>query len=155
VTKAAEQVPRKSAVIRPSIAFRVCFVVFMCVWCGFTLTALIAAALSGSPATVVPFLMLAFGLTFGYRMVRMSVTLDPQALTVRNIYRTRRIAQGDIQGFRHGPMSENPFTRTIYVMLRDGTVLPLDVAGRAYFFGRGQAVLDDRMRTFQTWLDEH
>ena len=76
---------------------------------------------------VIPLLMLTFGLTLGYRIFRLSVALGPQDLLVRNFYRTRRIVRVDVEGFRQGALSQQPFTRAIYVLLRDGTVFPLDV----------------------------
>jgi len=151
---AAEQAAGRPYVIRPPLAARAYIVVFMCIWCGFVLAGLIAAIVNASPAVVILLLMLSFGLTFGYRLFRLSVTLYPQGLLVRNIYRTRHVARADIEGFRQGAESMQPFTRTIYVMLRDGSVLPLDVAGRRFVFGRGRALLDERMRTLQNWLDQ-
>jgi hypothetical protein len=60
---------------------------------------LIAAAAHRSPAMVIPLLMLAFGLTLGYRIFRLSVAVGPQDLLVRNFYRTRRIARAYVEGF--------------------------------------------------------
>jgi len=141
-------------VIRPPLAARAYVVVFMCVWCGSVSAGLIAAAAHGSPATVILLLMLTFGLTLGYRIFRLSVALGPQDLLVRNLYRTRRIARADVEGFRQGALGQQPFTRAIYVLLRDGTVFPLDVTGRPYFFGRGQTLLDDRTQLLQRWLEQ-
>lgn len=144
----------RSDVIRQPLAARAYIVVFMCIWCGGVFGGLIAAAADGSPAVVIPMLMLTFGLTLGYRIFRLSVTLGPQDLLVRNFYRTRRIFRADIEGFRHGAMSQQPFMRTIYVLLRDGTVFPLDVAGRPSFSARGKALLEDRMQLLQRWLEQ-
>ena len=141
-------------VIRPPLAARAYVVVFVCIWCGSVFVGLIAAAVHGSPTVVILFLMLTFGLTLGYRIFRLSVVLGPQDLLVRNFYRTRRIARADIEGFRQGGLSQQPFTRVIYVLLRDGTVFPLDVTGRPYFFGRGKTLLDDRTRLLQSWLEQ-
>lgn len=111
-------------VIRPPLAARAYVVVFMCIWCGSIFAGLIAAAAHGSPAAVILLLMLAFGLTLGYRIFRLSVALGPQDLLVRNFYRTRRIVRADVEGFRQGALSQQPFTRAIYVLLRDGSVFP-------------------------------
>ncbi len=151
---AAGVVTNRRDVIRPPLAVRVYVVAFVGIWCGIVSAGLIAAAAHGSPAVVILLLMLAFGLTFGYRIFRLSVTLRPQELLVRNLYRTRRIVRADVEGFRQGAMSQQPFTRTIYVLLRDGTVVPLDVAGRPYFFGRGKTLLEDRMQLLQRWLEQ-
>jgi hypothetical protein len=141
-------------VIRPPLAARAYVVVFLCIWCGGVLAGLIAAAAHGSPAVMFLLLMLAFGLTLGYRIVRLSVAIGRQDLLVRNLYRTRRIARADIVGFRQGALGQQPFTRAIYVLLRDGTVFPLDVTGRPYFFGRGQRLLDNRAQLLQGWLGQ-
>jgi hypothetical protein len=103
---------------------------------------LIAAAADGSPAVLIPLLMLAFGLTLGYRILQLSVVIGPQDLLVRNFYRTRHVARADVEGFRQGALSQQPVTRAVYVLLRDGTVFPLDVTGRPYFFGRGKELLN-------------
>jgi hypothetical protein len=125
----------------------------MCIWCGGVLAGAIVVALHGSPAAVIPVLMLAFGLTLGYRLLRMSVTLGPEDLLVRNYFQTRRVSRAEVEGFRIGSVSTQPFRRTIYLLLGDGSVLPLDVAGRANFSGRGKAVLAERMRVLQRWFD--
>ena len=98
--------------------------------------------------------MLAFGVTIGVRTFRMSVAFDADALVVRNFFRTRTLLREDIEGFRSGSMSSQPFGRTIYALLRDGSVFPLDVAGRAYRFGRGRGKLDERQATLQAWLNQ-
>ncbi len=141
-------------VIRQPLAARAYVVVFMCIWCGGVFAGLIAAAAHGSPAVVILLLMLTFGLTLGYRIFLLSVTLGPQDLLVRNFYRTRRIARADVEGFRQGALSQQPFTRGIYVLLRDGTVFPLDVTGRPNFFGRGKTLLDNRTQLLQRWLEQ-
>jgi hypothetical protein len=141
-------------VIRLPLAVRVYVVVFTCIWCGSVFAGLIAAAAHGSPAVLILLPVLAFGLTLGYRIFRLSVALGPQDLLVRNFYRTRRIVRVDVEGFRQGAISQQPFTRAIYVLLRDGTVFPLDVTGRSYFFRRGKTLLDDRTQLLQRWLEQ-
>lgn len=141
-------------VIRLPLAARAYVVVFMCLWCGIVLAGLIAAAADGSATVLVPLLMLAFGLTLGYRILRLSVVIGPQDLLVRNFYRTRHIARADVEGFRQGALSQQPFTRGVYVLLRDGTVFPLDVTGRPYFFGRGKELLNERIQLLQRWLGQ-
>lgn len=141
-------------VIRLPLALRAYVVVFSCIWCGSVFAGLIAAAVHGSPAVVILLIMLTIGLTLGYRIFRLSVALGPQDLLVRNYYRTRRIARADVEGFRQGALSQQPFTRAIYVLLRDGTLLPLDVTGRPIFFGRGTTRLEDRQQLLQRWLEQ-
>ena len=127
---------------------------FTVVWCAGVLTAAVTIAVQGSSAAIVPVIMLAFGVTVGLRMFRMSVTLDADALVVRNLFRTRSLRRDEIEGFRSGLMSNQPFSRTIYAMLRDGSVFPLDVAGRPYRFGRGRGKLEGRQAMLQAWLNQ-
>lgn len=110
--------------------------------------------MQGSPAALVPVIMLAFGATIGIRTFRMSVTFEADALTVRNFFRTRRLRRDEIEGFRSGPMNNQPFGRTIYALLCQGSVFPLDAAGRPYPFGRGRGKLEERQAMLQSWLDQ-
>jgi hypothetical protein len=141
-------------VIRPPTAARIYVAVFTCFWGSGVLTFGIVAAVHHSPAVVISLLMLAFGLTLGYQIFRLSVTLNPDDLLVRNYYRTRRVPRADIEGFRVGSLSGQPFGRTVYLLLRDGAVLPLDAAGRMPLSGRGKAAMQDRLRSLQHWLDQ-
>jgi hypothetical protein len=143
----------KPTVIRLPLAYRVYLVAFMCVYCSFLLAGLIDAAINAPLAVVIPLAMLVFGLGFCYRIFRVSATLDSTALLVRNFSQARRIPRTDIEGFRLGPVSGWWSSRqTIYVLLRDGTVLPLDVAGNRYAFTGGSALLASRMLSLQHWL---
>jgi hypothetical protein len=102
---------------------------------------------------VIPVLMFVFGTTLGYRLFRLSVALGPDDLLVRNYFQTRRVARAEVEGFRMGPMSTQPFRQTIYLLLSDGSVLALDVVGRLSFGARSKAVLAERMRLLQGWFD--
>lgn len=64
-------------VIRQPLGVRAYVVIFLCIWCGSLGAGLIAAAVHGSPALVFLLLMLAFGLTLGYRIFRLSVAIGP------------------------------------------------------------------------------
>jgi hypothetical protein len=141
-------------VIRLPLALRAYVVVFSCLWCGGVFAGLIAAAVHGSPTVLILLLMLAIGLALGYRLFRLSVALGPRDLVVRNYYSTRRIPRADVEGFRQGALSQQPFMRVIYVLLRDGTLLPLDVTGRPSFLGRGNSLLEDRLQLLQRWLEQ-
>jgi hypothetical protein len=141
-------------VIRPPKILRIYTSVFTVVWCAGVLTAAVTIAVKGSPAAIIPVIMLAFGVTIGVRMFRMSVAFDADALVVRNFFRTRSLRREEIEGFRSGSMSNQPFGRTIYALLRDGSVFPLDVAGRLYRFGRGRGKLEERQAMLQAWLNQ-
>ncbi|MBO0830601.1 MAG: hypothetical protein J2P28_08015 [Actinobacteria bacterium] len=141
-------------VIRRPLAVRVFQVFFPSILCCGVLAYLILAAVDGSPAVVIPLVMLAIGLTICYRVFRLSVALRPQDLLVRNYFRTRRIARADIAGFCQGAVGHRPFTRMIYVLLRDRTVLSLDTTARPCLFGLGATLLEDRMQLLQRWLEQ-
>jgi hypothetical protein len=124
----------------------------MCLWCGITVTAAVAIALDGSAAALIPTFMLAFGLTLGYRLLLLGVDLAPDELVIRNSFRTWHVAREDVDGFRVGEYAGNPFVRTIYLLTRDGAIVPLEVAARPYRGARGQASLAKRMGALQGWL---
>lgn len=139
-------------VIRPPWPLRVYVAGFTGLWCALTISFAVTAAEHGKLAGVIPLLfILAVGVTFGVRLFRMSITLKSDELVIRNVLRTRRVQRRDVEGFRSGAMTGQPIGRTIYALLRDGSVVPLDVAGRMYRFGRGRALLDERLALLERW----
>jgi hypothetical protein len=124
-------------VIRPPIMLRIYVAVFLCLWCGGVVA--FASPTQGRPAIVVPGLMIGFALTLGYLLVRSSVTCHDDHLLVRNHLCTRRVARSEVEGFRIGTKGSQPLTRTVFVLLRGGTVLALDAAERLSVLGRGKA----------------
>ena len=125
--------------------------VFTVVWCAGVLTAAVTIAAKGSLAAIMPIIMFAFGATIGVRICRISVAFDADVLVVRNSFRTRNLRREEIEGFRPGVMSSQPFSRTIYALLRDGSVFPLEVVGRPY---RNRRKLEERRALLQAWLNQ-
>lgn len=124
--------------------------VYLCVWCGGVLA--FAWAHQNAPAVVFVVLILPLGLALGYRAVRLSVTCYDDYLLVRNHVRTYRVPRSEIEGFRIGRKVHQSRTLTIYARLRDGTVLPFDVAAwHLFYFGRGMT-LKDQLRLLEAWL---
>jgi hypothetical protein len=148
---------REPTVMRLPLAYRIYLIVFMCIWCTFALASLIAAAINSSPGAAIALVILVFGPSFIYGIFRVSVVLDAESLLVRNFWQRRRhIARSDVEGFRLGPISGQRSRQTIYVLLRDGTVLPLDVAGSPYVaFTGGPERLEFQMLSLQQWLDQY
>jgi hypothetical protein len=129
-------------------------VAFLTLWCGGVLLAVVRSAAKGSPAAFFFLIMLAFGVTIGIRTWRRSVIFGADALIVRNFFRTRSLRREEIEGFRSGSMSNQPSSRGIYALLRDGSVFPLDVTSRLALFGRGSATFEQRQVQLQAWLNQ-
>jgi hypothetical protein len=140
--------------IRLPKAVRIYTSVFVVIWCAGVLTAAVVIAVHGSPAAIVPVIMFAFGATIGARTFRMSVAFGADVLIVRNFIRTRTLRREEIEAFRSGAVSYQPFGRTIYALLRDGSVFPLDVASRPYRLGRGRSKLEERLAMLRGWLNQ-
>jgi hypothetical protein len=130
-------------VIRQPAAMRLYVLGFGIVWCGFLVTFLLD---TGSP---LPVLMLAFGATIVYRTVRLGVFADVDGLRVRNNFSTKRFAWSEVEDFRLGPPSMGlPVGKVIHVLLRDGTIMALDVTTRPF----GRAKLERNLVALRSWL---
>lgn len=97
--------------------------------------------------------MLAFGASLGYRMLRMGVTASGDVLIVRNQWQTRTLARRDIEGFRTGSAGAASFpgSRAVVVLLRDDSVLPLDVTSLALPIPRSRHRHQGRLEQLQAW----
>jgi hypothetical protein len=146
--------PADFPAIRPSKFWRMYLLAFLTVWCGGVLFAAVKSASKGSPTVFFLVIMLAFGVTIGVRTWRRSVIFGADALIVRNFFHTRSLHREEIEGFRLGSISNQPFNRAIYALLRDGSVFPLDVTGRLAAFGRGLGKFEQRQALLQAWLDQ-
>src|SRR6266545_6705568 len=78
-----DQKDHPAVVIRPPLIQRVFVLVFFLVWCGAVATGFVVAVAHGSPAAIFLAIMLAFGATLGYRMLRMCVEVHGNELLVR------------------------------------------------------------------------
>lgn len=122
----------------------------MTFWCGGVAAAAAVAIAHGSAAVVVPVLMFGVGSTMGYRLFRLSVVADGETLVVRNNLRTHLLQRNQVEGFRSGTPSGShglPIGQVIYVLLRDSTLMSLDVTTQPLPFGWGQ-----RRVQRQEWL---
>lgn len=123
---------RAPVVIRQPLLIRIYIAVFGVVWLSFVGTFAIASL---SFVAIVPFAMFAFGAVFITRMFRVAVVADDNGILVRNNFRTRRYAWSEVEGFRAGPSARGlPFVKAIYVLLRDHSVLELDVTVRLWMW---------------------
>lgn len=154
MTEATAGATAGSSVVRLPRAVRGSLIVFVLVGCAVLIPIGVVASVDDVPlVTVIAALTLAGVVVFVYRMVRVSLTLSGQALLVRNFVRTRRVARVDIEQVHVGAMTDSPFRGSIWVSLRDGSVLPIDVAGRRLPFGaRGRSRVEERHRLLQGWL---
>ncbi len=143
-----------NASIRTPIVLRIYIVAFLAVWSGFLSIGFVLLLIHGSPVALVPALMLAFGLTLGYRMFRLSVVADEHGLTVRNYYTTKRLAKSDIEEFRIGRASNQPMGKTIHILLQDKEILSIDAASRVSITDRGKRRLTERLTNLETWLSD-
>jgi len=114
---------------------------------------LVSAVADGQVAVVVfTVVWLVLALTLAYRMLRASVVLDHDELLVRNFLRTRRLPRGEVEGFRSGSYGVMSFSRCVFALLRDGTVMALDVTIRPGLPGRSRPTRDAGLRQLQAWL---
>lgn len=139
--------PARRFELRPPKALRVYGWVFGAVWLTFASVSVVAAALDGTWGFV-PF-ALAFVSVGGFLIVRMNrvaVIAEPDGLTIRNDYRTRRFARHEVEGFRVGPPAMAPLGRTVHVLTAD-TVVSADALMIAGLLPRGRRRLDAQTGT--------
>ena len=133
--------------IRQPILLRLYVGAFAMLWCGVLLGAVLTAF------NVIPLFMLAFGLTFMYRMFSLAVVADESGLLVRNNFRTRRFRWDEVEDFRiGGPMMNMPFGKVIHVLLHNGEIMTLDVTMRPWILGGGRAKLEHHLRELKAWV---
>jgi len=140
--------------IRPPRLVRAYGAIFTVLWCGGVAAFAFAAARRHSPAVVIGVLMFIAGAALGYRLFRLGVTADGDALTVRNNTRTRVLARRDIEGFRIGSPGTGrlPTSRAVLVLLRDDTVLTLDVTAALPLGNRGRRRVEEQLEQLRRWL---
>jgi hypothetical protein len=137
--------------IRPPPVLRLYVVIFMTIWCGGVLAVLVLAVREGDAAAVIPALMFVFGAGLGFRLFRLGVTAEGETLVIRNNLRTARIRRDEIEGFRLSSPAAIPFGRVIYALLRDESILRLDVTVRPAVTARGRAKMADWLAQLRAW----
>lgn len=125
---------------------------FSLFWCGTVTVFVVVLATKGAGAVFVPILMLAFGVTLAYRLWRLGVSAHGDELVVRNHFRTRRLRRAEVEGFRMAPAEQLPFTGALYVLLRDDTLMRLDVTIRPTIRRFGKATLETQLAELRRWL---
>jgi hypothetical protein len=142
---------RLPLVIRFPLWVRIYGYAFGALWVG-----ILAVGFFGSddfdPASVVFVVgFMAIGVAFVARMVRTAVIADDTTLLVRNFYRTKRFSWQEVEGFRTGRISFQPWGRMIFVLLRDGNMYGTDATmttwGRA-----GRRDPDTMLADLRSWL---
>jgi hypothetical protein len=128
---------------------------FSIIWCVAVAGFAALAASQGSPFVVIPILMLVVGVTIGVRLWRLGVIARGDEFLVSNYFQTRHLTRAEIEGFRVGTSHHSmPFGRTIYVLLRDESVLPLDVTTRPFVTKRQRARFDAQLNTLRRWVSD-
>ena len=140
--------------LRPPKVLRIYGWAFGGLWLTAASTSVIAGIINTSPATLafaVPFV--AIGGFLIVRMNRVAVIADADQLVIRNYYRTRRFARGDVEGFRTGPPAMAPFGRTVHVLAAD-TVIAADALMIAGLLPRGRRRLEKQLAQLRRWHEE-
>jgi hypothetical protein len=139
-----------AVVIRQPAALRVYLCGFGLVWFGFLVA--IGIRRGGASALVAGFMLLLGGTLF-YRMLRLSVVADEAGLLVHNNSRTKRYPWTEVEDFRVGaPGMAMAIGKTVHVLLRDGTIVTLDVTTRPWFSKRAKAKLETYLAGLRAWL---
>ena len=135
--------------IRPPLWTRVYIVAAGIVWVAVLLGSLFEPS---TPAPLVPVLITIVGIVFFARILRQAVIANEEGLLVRNIYRTSRYRWHEVEGFRTGRPSFQPFGKQIHVLLRNGEIVPIDVSIRFWRFSGGEAKVQEMLTRLRAWL---
>lgn len=138
-----------SIVIKQPVWFRAFLIVVGLVDAGVVVGLAIA---SDAHPPLVPLLMGAATCALGYRLYVSAVIGGDDELIVRNRLRTQHLPRAAIEDFRPGALSGKAFGKTIHVLLRDGSVLSLDVLDGMYGTSRGKQRLQRRLESLRGWL---
>lgn len=86
------------------------------------------------------------------RAMRVAIAAAGDTLIVTNSAAVRRLQRQEIEGLRTGTVGGRPrWVRTGYLLLRDGTVLPLDAVGVGW---RGdKALFAAKLERLRRWID--
>lgn len=134
--------------IRPPRSARIWAIGFSVFWCGLLITFTIPLR-GGVVEVILPIAMLVFGVSLAYRLVTLSAVTAGGAFVLRNNFRTRRLRRDEIEAFRVG---QRPWGRTIFVLLRNQSLVQVDAAVRLLPSGRRR--LDAWLAELREWLGE-
>ncbi|HEU0101736.1 MAG TPA: hypothetical protein VFR07_05390 [Mycobacteriales bacterium] len=139
--------------IRSPLAARIYVGVFCTLWCSLVVYGGVRGALAGSVQTLVLVPMFAAGATVGYRLFWLGVRTEHDTMTVRNNFRTRTLSRADIEGFRTGSLRAGslPGSEAVHVLLRDESLLALDVTVSAFPLPGSRKRLQERLQQLQAW----
>ena len=97
--------------------------------------------------------LILIGMLFFYaRMWGLGVFSDGEELTIRNTARTHRASRSNIEGFRVGAAPGAVVGKAVHLLLRDGSVVTLDVLTGIFGGDRGRRQLQTRLDQMNTWL---
>jgi len=140
---------REELVIRLPLWMRVYIVGFGIFWVVFLFASLFRPS---TAQPFVPILLIVVGVVFFARIISQVVIANEDGLLVRNVYRTSRYRWEDVEGFRTGRPSFQPFGKQINLLLRDGEIVPIDVSVRLWRFTGGEASVQEMLTRLRAWL---
>lgn len=142
-----------SFVLKPGRGYRIAMGAWFAVWAAFVISFLVTAAREGNRAfVVITALMLAYGAVMGARTARRRIEAEPDALVVRNLWRSRRLARSEIAGFSTGRY-QRVGHETAYADLRGGGSVRLTAIEQQFPLpGRARALepVLDRLESWRT-----
>lgn len=136
--------------MRQPAAVRVYIICFSLLWIVLSATSMIASPFN----TPIAMILIVFGLALGIRIMFLKVVADESGLLVRNFFRTRHFGWDEVEDFRWGrPVMGMPFGQVIYLLLRNGEVVTLDISAShwAFAFGR-KAKREQMLQGLREWL---
>jgi hypothetical protein len=141
---------RQPVEMRPPAAVRVYIICFILLW-----IVLFAASGIASPFnTPIAIILIVFGLAVGIRSVSLKFVADESGLLVRNFFRTRHFGWDEVEDFRWGRLVMGmPFGQVIYLLLRNGEVVALDISASHWGFAFGGRLKREQMlQRLREWL---
>lgn len=136
--------------MRQPAAVRVYMICFILLW-----IVLVAASGIAPPFnTPIAIVLIVFGLALGIRSVSLKCVADESGLLVRNFFRTRHFGWDEVEDFRWGrPVMGMPFGQVIYLLLRNGEVVALDITASHWGFAfAGRLKRDQMLQGLREWL---
>jgi hypothetical protein len=141
---------RQPFVMRQPVAVRVYIICFSLLW-----IVLSAASMIPSPFnTPIAMILIIIGLAVGIRSVSLKCVADESGLLVRNFFATRHFGWDEVEDFRWGrPVMGMPFGQVIYLLLRNGEVVALDISASYWGFPFGRRPrLEQLLQRLREWL---
>lgn len=140
--------------LRPPFVLRAFGFAFLLVW--FAVVALTVGRRVASGATgpaIIAGVLLVAGMVIGYRVLRVGLDAHGSRLIVRNHLYTRTLDRSEIEDFRLGkpPGGNLPIGKAVYIMLANGSVLPVEATGNPLPGKTGRALAEEHLKRLRNW----